>query len=332
VRRIVALSVSVLLIGFSAASVASAIDLGLITGGEKGTYHQFGLDLQRLVKPGGINLSVYLSEGSVENMVALQERPGIQLGIVQSDVLAFVAGLQSNPALAQLARNTRMVFPLHNEEVHILGRRGIADFDDLAGKRVAIGREGSGTYLTARLLFKLSGVVPSEMVPIDTGEALARLKAGQIDAMVYVAGSPVRFLKDDVSAADGLSLIPISSKSILEAYAMVEIPANVYEWQSTPVTTAAVKALLVSYDFRGRHCDSVGRFAQQVARGMGWLTKNGHPRWKLVDLDVPLRGWEQYDCVQKYLGKHPGPGSSPSASPGERNPVAEAAKRILGDN
>ena len=101
---------------------------------------------------------------------------------------------------------------------------------------------------------------------------------------------------DDVTAADGLALIPISSKSILEAYATVEVPANVYEWQSTPVTTAAVKALLVSYDFRGRHCDSIGRFAQQ---------------------DVPLKGWEQYDCVQKYVGKHSGPRSSPSASPGE---------------
>ena len=80
------------------------------------------------------------------------------------------------------------------------------------------------------------------------------------------------------------------------------------------------------------HCDSVGRFAQQVVRGMGWLTKNGHPRWKLVDLDVPLDGWEQYDCVQKYLGKHSGSGSNPSASPGERNPVAEAIKGILGNN
>jgi len=144
VRRTVALSVSVLLIGLSAAGVAAATDLGLITGGEKGTYHQFGLDLQRLVKPNGINLRVYPSKGSVENMVALQQKPGIQLGIVQSDVLAFVAGLQSNPALAQLARSTRMVFPLHSEEVHVLGRRGIADFDDLAGKRVAVGERGAG--------------------------------------------------------------------------------------------------------------------------------------------------------------------------------------------
>jgi TRAP-type uncharacterized transport system substrate-binding protein len=38
----------------------------------------------------------------------------------------------------------------------VLGRRGLLDFDDLADKKVAIGEEGSGTYLTARLLIEVS--------------------------------------------------------------------------------------------------------------------------------------------------------------------------------
>jgi hypothetical protein len=36
----------------------AATELGLITGGEKGTYYQFGLNLQRLGKERGIDLSV----------------------------------------------------------------------------------------------------------------------------------------------------------------------------------------------------------------------------------------------------------------------------------
>ena len=82
------------------------------------------------------------------------------MGIVQSDVLAFVARVQSDPVLKRIAKKTKMVFPLYNEEVHLLGRREITDFDDLTDRRVAIGREGSGTYLTARLLFKVSEVTP----------------------------------------------------------------------------------------------------------------------------------------------------------------------------
>src|SRR5262249_59062791 len=122
------------------------------------------------------------------------------------------------PALKRIASKPRMVFPLYNEEVHPLGRRDIANFDDLADKRVAIGREGSGTYLTTRLLFKVADVAPREMVPIDTDEALAELKAGRIDAMVYVAGYPVRLFTEKVSSEDGLALIPITNKSVLEFY------------------------------------------------------------------------------------------------------------------
>src|SRR5262249_56753535 len=104
----------------------SASELGIITGGEKGTYYQFGLDLQRLVKQNGIDLSVYPSKGSIENVYAVYQRPATQLGIVQSDVLAFVVRIQSDPVLKRIAKKTKLVFPLYNEEVHLLGRKGIA--------------------------------------------------------------------------------------------------------------------------------------------------------------------------------------------------------------
>lgn len=304
-----------------------AEDMGVITGSEKGTYYQFGLDLQKLVKPSGINLTVHPSRGSVENIFAVYQRPGVQMGIVQSDVLAFVAKLQSNPVLTRIAKKTKMIFPLYNEEVHVLGRRGINDFDDLVGRRVAVGREGSGTYLTARLLFKLAEVNPSEMIPIDTDEALAELKAGRIDAMFYVAGFPVRLLKEDVKEGDQLVLIPISNKSIVEFYPRAEIPAGTYAWQSAAVSTVAAKAVLVSFDFRRRDCDNVGRVAQLVASRVEWLQKNGHPKWKAVDLNYPLRGWEQYDCVRKYLGKRAPPSATTARS--GLNPVFDAIKGML---
>jgi TRAP transporter TAXI family solute receptor len=311
--------------------VASAQqDVGVITGSEKGTYYQFGLDLQKLLKPAGFNLSVHPSKGSVENIFAVYQRPGVQMGIVQSDVLAFVARLQNDPVLTRIAKKTKMVFPLYNEEVHLVGKRGIAEFDELAGRRVAVGREGSGTYLTARLLFKLSEVTPSEMVPIDTQEALTELKAGRIDAMFYVAGYPVRLLKEDVADSDQLAVIPILNKAIVEFYPRAEIPAATYSWQPAAVNTVAAKAVLVSFDFRRKDCDTVGKVAQLISSRQDWLQKNGHPKWKSVDLNYPLRGWEQYDCVRRYLGKPAGTAAAPSASAkAGLNPVFEAIKGVL---
>src|SRR5207244_11326649 len=105
-----------------------------------------------------INLTGFPSKGSSENVYAVYQRPGVQLGVVQSDVLAFITRLQSDQTLIKIAKKTRMVFPLYNEEVHVLGRRGIADFEDLTGQRGAIGRDGSGTFLTARPLFHGAGL------------------------------------------------------------------------------------------------------------------------------------------------------------------------------
>jgi TRAP transporter TAXI family solute receptor len=319
-----------MILGIGTATPASAVDMGIITGSEKGTYYQFGLNLQRLVKQHDINLMVVPSKGSVENVFAVYQRPTTQLGIVQSDVLAFVARVETDPVLKRIAKKIRMVFPLYNEEIHVLGRN-IADFDGLADKRVAIGREGSGTYLTARLLFKVAEVQPREMVMIDTDEALSELKAGRIDAMFYVAGAPVKLFTESVTAADNLALVPITNKSIVEFYPAVEVPANTYRWQTKAVSTAAVKSVLVSFDFRRLDCDNVGRFAQILASNMSWLVQNGHTKWKSVQLDYPLKGWEQYDCVRKYLATTPTV-SAVSASPRPAdNPVLDAIKSFLRD-
>jgi TRAP transporter TAXI family solute receptor len=327
--RIVCVALFGVLLTVSGARAAD--DLGLITGGEKGTYYRFGLDLQNLTKGRGFNLTVHPSRGSVENIYAVYQRPGVQLGIVQSDVLAFVSRVETDPVLKLIAKKTKMVFPLYNEEIHLVGRRDIASFDELAGKRVAIGRDGSGTYLTARLLFKLSDVSPAEMVPIDTGEALAALRAGRVDAMFYVAGYPVKLFTDDVTEADKLAVIPIANKSVIEFYPTVELPAGAYAWQQAAVPTVAVKSVLVSFDFRRKDCETVGRFASVIAKQMPWLAENGHPKWKVVDLDFPLRGWEQYDCVRKALGKPPLPGPVRTSGSPASNPVSDAIKNALGN-
>src|SRR5207249_825914 len=60
------------------AAESTPIEVGLITGGERGTYYQFGLDLQKLVRQSGINLTVYPSKGSVENIYAVYQRPATQ--------------------------------------------------------------------------------------------------------------------------------------------------------------------------------------------------------------------------------------------------------------
>jgi TRAP transporter TAXI family solute receptor len=303
-----------------------AVDLAIMTGGPKGTYYQFGLNLKELVKAKGIRLRVNNSTGSIENLYAVYKRPHTQMGIVQSDVLAFVSRLQSDPVLKRIAKKTKMIFPLYNEEIHLLGRQGLRDFDDLSNKRVAVGKEGSGTYLTAKLLFEVSEIKPAEMISIGTNEALSQLKSGEIDAMFYVAGYPVKLFVEDVSEDDGFALIPIINKSITEFYPQTKIPASIYRWQQETVNTVAVKAVLVSFNFRRANCQYVGEFSKILFENMDWLIQNGHPKWRAVDLDYPLKGWEQYDCVKNRL-----PATRyRKKSSAKINPILEAVKEIFG--
>jgi TRAP transporter TAXI family solute receptor len=305
--------------------ICFATDLGVITGSKKGTYFQFGLNMMEMAKHHGIDLHVYNSRGSVENVYAVYKRPKTQMGIVQSDVLAFVLKVRSNKTLERIARKTKMVFPLYNEEVHLLGKKEILSFDDLDGKTIAIGKEGSGSYMTSKLLFEVSGIMPGKLMSLGTEDALAGLKKGSIDAMFYVAGFPVKLFSENVLENDGLHLVPIKNKSITEFYPRALIPANTYAWQADPVPTIAVKAVLVAFDFRRNNCDYVGEFAGLVYDNLDWLKQNGHPKWNSVDLDYPLKGWNQYDCVKKYIHASPQK-TDPSMG---NNPLLDAIKKIL---
>jgi TRAP transporter TAXI family solute receptor len=310
------------------ASAASAQDMGMVTGSKKGTYYQFGLNMAELVKKQGVRLRVDDSQGSVQNVFSVYKAPDTQMGIVQSDVLAFVAKIQTDPVLQRIATKTKMIFPFYNEEVHLLANADVKDFDDLSGKIVAIGEEGSGIYLTSRLLFEASGVKPRDTLAVGPVDALALLKKGDIDALFYVAGIPVKLFSEDVTAEDKLSLVPITNKSILEFYPAVQIPANTYGWQKQAVSTVAVKAVLISYDFRGSNCENVGKVAKIVHDNVDWLKANGHPKWKTVDLNAPLKGWEQYDCVTKVV--QPAKRRAPE-KPRVVNPVLDAIKKMFSE-
>ena len=89
--------------------------------------------------------------------------------------------------------------------------------------------------------------------------------------------------------------------------------------------------MLISFDFRKLDCDNIGKFAKTVADNMSWLLKNGHPKWKSVDLDYPLRGWEQYDCVSEISRQGRGGRAEAGEARPASNPVMDTIKQILGD-
>lgn len=281
------------------------VNMNIVTGGEKGTYYQFGLNISSLLLElveSNTTLTVHQSKGSIENIYAVYDRPNTQLGIVQSDALAFISRVSFDPTLKKIANKVKMVFPLYDEEIHMIvrGDSDIQSFNDLDQKRVAIGYEGSGTYLTCNLLLEITGIQPAEIVPLGTERALAFLKSGSLDAMFYVAGAPVKLLTE-LTPDDNIRIVPIQNEKILEIYPTSTIPGGTYSFQSDPMTTASIKAVLITYDFRRLNCENVGNVGLHIYENLEWLREHGHPKWNQVDLNYKLVGWEQYDCVKKKI-------------------------------
>ncbi|MCI5168602.1 MAG: hypothetical protein D3903_21540 [Candidatus Electrothrix sp. GM3_4] len=147
-------------------SLVQSAELSIATGGKKGTYFQIGSDISNLVGKHGLRLEVQESKGSLENIIKINENSYNQIGIVQSDILEYLK-TSDDYSLQSKARNITMITTLYNEEVHILTHDPtIRELSGLKGKKVAIGPEGSGTAITASLLFKKPEITPVIPPPI----------------------------------------------------------------------------------------------------------------------------------------------------------------------
>ena len=291
--------------------IAGAQDarISIVTGSPTGTYIQFGRDMQRLMSECGQNMDVVESAGSLENFLAVRQRPNTQFGIVQSDVLEYMQTFASeDPAVARAIKGVRIAFPLYNEEVHVLADTDIADFSDLAGKRVAVGVENSGTYLTASLMLSLAGITPSETQEIGPADALEALKAGQIDAFFYVAGAPASLFAEGGIDKEKYHLLPITDQTLRTVYTATSLPGGTYDFQPDPVDLVAVKAVLMTFEYDPRRnayhraaCNAVSDLSNLILTRQDELKASGHPKWQSVDLSAIPPGWDISACVNRGI-------------------------------
>lgn len=287
-----------IVVALSAAPGYAQDSLGIVTGGSSGTYIKIGKDISALLQRHNIELDVHESRGSLDNIKDIYKAPHAQMGIVQSDVLAFIAS-SDDKKMKRYASKIRMMYPLYNEEIHILATNSIREFDDLEGKRVAIGTTGSGTFLTSRVIFTSLAKLDIEEVYQSGSDALNALKKREIDAMVYVAGLPVALFRDSVDKEDELHLIPLTEKTIYEGYrTRSTIPQSTYEFLDEDVDTVAVKAVLTTFAYKRKNCEMLADIGNIIESNHDWLLQHGHPKWKGVDFNAKLAEWSQYECLQ----------------------------------
>ena len=309
----------------AAPSSAAELEKNIMTGGAKGTYIKIGRDIAGLGKECGQTLNVVESAGSLENFIGVRNRKNTQFGIVQNDVLDYLKTFEANDTeIQQAVRGVRIMFPLYNEEVHVLAKTGIATMEDLAGKKVAVGVKDSGTYLTSTLMLDILQIKGVEKVEVNPDQALPKLESGEIDAFFYVAGAPASLFQGDGIDGSKFHLLPITQAPLLATYIPAKIEAGTYAFQKEPVDVVSVKAVLMTFDYDKKRnayhresCKAVADFSNLIISNLDKLQSTGHPKWKTVDLTAVPPGWKVGVCVKEGLAADYKPTCVAAAAPAD---------------
>ncbi|MBV1797908.1 TAXI family TRAP transporter solute-binding subunit [Siccirubricoccus sp. G192] len=280
---------------------ANAGTVGVITGGIDGTYARIGADLASVLDDGdALRVLPILGKGSLQNIRDILVLRGVDIGIVQSDVLAFARRERLLPGLDTLIQ---YIAKLYDEEVHILAKPGVTRLNELAGQAVNVDVNGSGTSMTATLLFEGLNI-PIRPAHEPQDQALERLRRGEIAALVYVAGKPARLFAG-VPPDAGLRFLPVPmTDALLETYlpsslSHADYPALVPE--AAPVETIAVGAVMAVYAWAPgteRHrkvAHFVDSFFEKFAR---FQQPPRHPKWREVNLAAQVPGWTRFNPAQ----------------------------------
>ena len=126
-----------------------------------------------------------VGKGAFQNLADLRVLRGVDLAIVQTDVLDQARAQKLSPTIDGVT----YIAKLGNDEFHLLARGDIASIGDLAGKKVNFGTPSDGAAFTGPRLFDLLGI---QVEPTGFGQALAleKLRRGEIAAMAVVVGKP----------------------------------------------------------------------------------------------------------------------------------------------
>ncbi len=284
--------------------LVNASTVGIISGGVTGTYVRIAADLADALDQGyQMRILPVIGKGSVRNIEDLLFLRGIDIAIVQSDVLDFYR----RDAMPWIDENIRYIAKLYDEEVHVLARDEFASIDQLAGKRVNFGTEGSGTFMTAGIIFDELGL-DVEVTTWPEPEALERLRRAEIDALVFVGGQPLGLVAG-VEADDGLRLLAIPAERVEAAYVPADLrsdsyPALIPAGESVP--TLAVSAVMAAYNWAPDHprYAKVARFVDRFFAEFDRLQQPPyHPKWQQVDLAAEVPGWQRLRPAERNLAQ-----------------------------
>ena len=252
----------------------------VITAGTPGSsFETNAFKYRQILARSGVILKILPSQGSLENLQRLLN-PSLHVDV------GFVQGGVSNEAsggklvsLGSVSYQPLMVFHRGNAPLNMLS--------ELAGKRIAIGPEGSGTRALALTLLGLSGIHPggtTALLDLEAAEAAKALLGNSVDAVFFMGDSASPQIMRELLLTPGIQIFNFSQA---DAYARrvpylnrLELPMGSIDLgKNIPAHDVYLVAPTVELLARpGLHpalSDLLLEAAQEVHGGAGLLKRKG---------------------------------------------------------
>ncbi|VAW11369.1 hypothetical protein MNBD_ALPHA09-692 [hydrothermal vent metagenome] len=282
--------------------------VGVVSGGIRGTYVQVAADLSAVLDDGNkLRIIPMIGKGSVQNITDILYLKGTDIGIVQSDVLTFI---KDQGIHGGIERRIKYITKLYNEEFHLVANKAIRSIEELAGRQVNFGNEGSGTDMTAQTVFKALGI---DVVAVydDYALALEKVKSGETAAMVYVAGKPVSAFTP-IGPDDNVHFLPVRYEGGLrKAYLPSSFTSDDYPGLvplGQEIETIAVGAIMAVFNWQPGtfRYNKVKHFVNAMFSNFDkFQLAPRHKKWREVNLAAEVPGWRRFKPAADWLARNP---------------------------
>ena len=265
----------------------------IATGGASGPYNIIATTLADIyTSTFDVNSRTQTTGASAENLNLMADNK-VEMAFVMSDALS--QALNGEASFTEPLEGISQIANLYPNVVQIVARAdaGIETLDDLKGKRVAVGDQGSGVELNARALLHGNGISYDDLQVDYLGyaEASDGLNSGRIDAAFLTSGLPNASVLELSETLDIniVQVLPEHVDAIVEEhpyFVALEIPAGTYDNDEVIPTAAVPNALVVRSDLSD---DDVYKLTKEFFESLDTLA-NSHQAASEISIDHAQEG------------------------------------------
>lgn len=243
--------------------------------------------------------------GGPHNIRDVRLMKNVDLGIAETSLLAY---LRASNELGTIDNRIVYIAKLFNEEMHVLVRADseFVAIEQLGGRTVSLGEQGSGTQVVAHDVLGRLGIAVHE-ANMGVSDAIESLKAGDIDAVVLVGGRPIPAL---VGLSAGFRILPVPfAKPLRDDFLPAALSSADYPQLIDPghrIETLAVGTALFAYNWPkdGARYRKIEKFVSAFFPRLAALQRPPrHPKWREVNVAASIAGWKRASAAQDWLAE-----------------------------